>query len=179
MNDTVTEEPSQARGPIRYLIPIFENIPADLTARPQWVNWRFERRNGKPTKRPVQPDGSAASATDPATWSPFDFVRTAYETANEDPIFRRRFCGVGFVLTDADPFVAFDFDHCLDVKFNIIDPRVAEFVRRLNSYTEITPSGCGLRVIVHAKLPPQGRKLGNFECYAAERFVTLTGCVLE
>jgi primase-polymerase (primpol)-like protein len=84
---------------------------------------------------------------------------------------------VGFVLTAADPFVAFDFDHCLDAAGNITVPKIADYVARLNSYTEVTPSGTGLRVITCGQLPPQDRKLGACEVYSDQRFVTLTGAV--
>ena len=45
-----------------------EAIPAVLKGRDQWVCWRYERRDGKWTKRPVSPKGGRpASSTDPAT----------------------------------------------------------------------------------------------------------------
>jgi len=31
---------------------IVENIPAELKALPQWLLWRLETRDGKPTKVP-------------------------------------------------------------------------------------------------------------------------------
>ena len=164
---------------IRVVRPQFENVPGELQSFAQWVLWRYEQRGGKLTKVPCQPDGTRASVTDPQTWAPFDYVQTAYETSKEQIINGRvcTFHGVGFVLTATDPFVGFDFDHCLDEHFNVSDPRVANYVARLNSYTEITPSGTGLRVIVRAKLPPIGRKNGPFECYDDKRFVTITGTI--
>ena len=44
-----------------------------------------------------------------------------------------------------------------------------------NSYTEFSPSGKGLHIIVKAKLPGKGRKKGNYEAYSAKRFFTFTG----
>ena len=35
--------------------PSVENIPAQLTERPQWVCWRLEQRQGKTTKVPYTP----------------------------------------------------------------------------------------------------------------------------
>lgn len=43
------------------------------------------------------------------------------------------------------------------------------------SYTEITPSGEGLRIIVKAVLLPGRRKHGKIEVYSTSRYVTLTG----
>jgi primase-polymerase (primpol)-like protein len=152
--------------------PKWENIPPELTALPQWVLWRWVERGGKPTKPPYQPDGSHARVDDPSTWSPFEYVQTAFETAPSNHTF---FHGVGFVLTEQAGFTAFDFDNCLDADFQIVDSRVAQWVRALDSYTEISPSGRGLRVLVRAKLPAGARKAGNCECYDTGRYVTLTG----
>jgi putative DNA primase/helicase len=150
----------------RSIPPYFGNIPAELQARPQWVLWRFEHRNGQWTKPPFQPDYRLADVTNPATWSSFNTVTAAY--------WRHNFEGVGFVVTGADPFIAWDFDHCLDGS-RITDRRVAEYVARLASYTEVTPSGTGLRVLVRGQLPDGGRRKGSLEVYDAHRFVTCTG----
>lgn len=151
--------------------PLWENIPSELQAYPQWVLWRWVERGGKPTKPPFQCDGRNAKADDPSTWAPFDYVQTAFETSGA-------FDGIGFVLTATDPFTAFDFDHCLDESANITDPRVARYVAYLDSYTEISPFGRGLRVLVRAKLPAGARRAGNHECYDQGRYVTLTGRIL-
>jgi putative DNA primase/helicase len=156
------------------LPPYFDNFPHELTIFNQWVLWRYEwrldkRGKGKWTKVPYQPDFTRARTDSPRTWAPFDFLQTAFET---NP---GRFDGVGFVLSTDDPFAGFDFDHCLDKHFNIIDARVADYVARLASYTEISPSATGLRVIVRAKLPPKDRRIGSIECYDTGRFLSITG----
>jgi putative DNA primase/helicase len=153
--------------------PLWENIPPELQALPHWILWRWvQKPDGKWTKPPLQPDGRNAKADDPNTWASFDFVRTAFDTALGNG---HRFDGVGFVLTAQDPFCGFDFDNCLNTSGEITLARVAEFVAALNSYTEVSPSFTGLRVIVRAKLPPGGRKKGDFECYDDRRYLTITG----
>jgi len=148
---------------------MWENIPDSLTTRQQWVCWGYQFVHGRWTKVPLQPDGRKASVTDPATWAPFDFVQTAYLNNGS-------YDGVGFVLTLGDPFIAFDFDHCVDRQTGeITEPKVRNYVTRLSSYTEISPSGTGLRVIVRAKLPERDRRSGPFECYEDRRFVSITG----
>jgi putative DNA primase/helicase len=151
--------------------PQWSNLPLELTSSHQWVLWSYELIGSRWTKVPRQPDGSAASSTDPATWAPFDFCQISFDTSDG------RFDGVGFVLTAADPFVAFDFDDCLNAAGNITVPKISDYVARLDSYTEVTPSGMGLRVITRGKLPPQDRKLGACEVYSDQRFVTLTGAI--
>jgi putative DNA primase/helicase len=154
--------------------PVWEAIPEALTTRPQWVCWGYLFVNGRWTKVPCQPDGTKASVTAPATWARFEDVQCGYYSPchkTEVP-----FDGVGFVLTLADPFVGFDFDHCVDRETGeITDRKVRDYVFRLDSYTEISPSGTGVRVIVQAKLPERDRRNGSFECYDDKRFVSITG----
>jgi hypothetical protein len=102
--------------------------------------------------------------------APFDYVQTAFETQNN-----HHFDGIGFVFSEDDPYCGFDFDHCLNAQLAIADPRVAEFVEQLDSYTEISPGGDGLKTWLRGKLPGSRNRTGNFECYDKERFFTTTG----
>src|SRR5262249_2289592 len=86
----------------------------------------------------------------------------------------------GYVLAhspnDPEPgFVAIDLDDCRDPVTGNIDEWAREIVKEIDSYTEVSPSGRGLRVILKAKLPGWGRKKGKFECYNDARYVTITG----
>ncbi len=138
--------------------PVWNDIPTELTSCARWV-----LRQGK---IPKQSSGAAASSTDPETWTTFGAARTAYLAGGFD--------GVGFVL-NGDGLVCFDFDHCIDVNGQITDPKVAAFVERLGSYTEVSTSGDGLHVFVLGKLPPEGRKKGPFEVYDDKRVMIVTG----
>lgn len=61
-------------------------IPAELTDLPQWVCWRYENRNGKRTKPPIDPKSNDklvyAKSNDPATWSDFATAVAAAERLN-------------------------------------------------------------------------------------------------
>jgi primase-polymerase (primpol)-like protein len=152
-------------------------IPASLKAIPQWVLWRWEQRPDKTTgdlkwtKPPFQPNGKYASSTKRDTWGSFDEVLTAY---NQD-----RFDGIGIVLTLKLGIVGVDLDHCRDRETGAIEPWAQAIVDKLDSYTEVTPSGTGLRVFLYGKLPLKGRKRGNVEMYNDGRFLTLTGHPLD
>ena len=54
-------------------------------------------------------------------------------------------------------------------------PTIAAYVRTLDSYTEISPSGSGLHVFVEGKLTAQGRKRAHCEVYETARYMTVTG----
>jgi len=66
-----------------------------------------------------------------------------------------------------------DLDHTTDP--DLIKKQVA-LQDTLNSYSEISPSGKGLHVIVKADLK-KGRRKGPFEFYSNVRFMTMTGKV--
>ena len=97
--------------------PVVENIPEQLTERPQWVCWRREVRDGKLTKVPYTPgSGRRASSTELMTWATFEQALTAYE-AGEPP-----YDGIGFVFCGADPFVGIDLDKCRDAESGEVAP---------------------------------------------------------
>jgi Phage integrase SAM-like domain len=66
--------------------------------------------------------------------------------------------GVGRMFDPADGIIGEDFDHCLDDQGNIIPDRDAEeWLPQLNSYSEISPSGRGVKVWVKANIDLEGR----------------------
>jgi primase-polymerase (primpol)-like protein len=167
--------------PQRPAEPLWDNFPEPLTAPPQWVCWcyiltRDWATSRKPwTKVPLQPNGTAAKSDDPSTWAPFDHAQCAYYSSRPGGV---PFDGVGFVLTANDPFVGFDFDAVLR-DGRLTDERVVRWVKLLDSYCEVSPSGSGLRVIARGKLPGQDRKIGPYEVYESRRFLTITGHLFE
>jgi putative DNA primase/helicase len=86
--------------------------------------------------------------------------------------------GVGFVLTADDPYVAIDLDHCRDPDSGAIGSWAQAVVDHFSTYTEVSPSGTGLRIFLKGQLPAKGCKRGNIEVYDQKRYVTLTGCHL-
>ena len=153
-----------------------ENIPESLKNYPNFVCWGYEWRKGKWTKVPKNPrTGGNAMADNPGTWGPFDMTLDYYRAHSNNGI-----AGIGFQLGDKlTPCVAWDFDHCRDPETGNIDPEVMKKVHKLNSYTEVSPSGKGLRVFAIGVLPESGRKKGNVECYDSGKYLTLTGHHLE
>ncbi len=152
---------------------IFDSVPAELKAQNSWVAWKLELRGDKTTKVPYRVDnGALASSTDPKTWSTFQDAAAAFakKTAN--------YSGIGYVLQNDDPFVGVDIDHCIDAS-GAVSGEAAGIVALLDSYTEITPSGHGLRIFIKGHLPGSRRKKGNVEMYQGERFLTVTGNVFS
>jgi primase-polymerase (primpol)-like protein len=164
----ITETPT---GPTA---PIIENIPEELRARPQWVCWRLEDRDGKSTKVPYAPRvgmSVRASSTDLMTWGTFSEALAAYEDGGYD--------GVGFVFSSADPFVGIDLDDCRDPVSGEIAPWALKIIDRVREgYAEASPSGTGVHIIVEGKVRGGGMRKGKHEMYSRERYFTVTGRVL-
>ncbi|MFD1565779.1 hypothetical protein ACFR99_19835 [Haloarchaeobius amylolyticus] len=147
-------------------------LPEELRERDQWVCWKEEPRDGKPTKIPVTPgSGAFASSTDPETWASFETALEYTNTGNAD--------GIGFVFTDDDPIVGVDLDDCRDPASDDVDDTALDIIERLDSYTEISPSGTGFHVLIKGELPDGRNRRGSIELYDTARFFTVTGDRLE
>ena len=149
-----------------FVMTQLNGIGAQLAEHNQWVLWREEERNGNPTKMPYQPNGKKAKTTEPSHWVSAAEIWSVYNNRDD-------FSGVGFVFTEDDPFVGIDLDHCM--KGDDLKPWAQEIVDRLDSYTEKSPSGDGVHIIVEGELPPGGNRNGNVEMYDAKRYFTVTG----
>jgi primase-polymerase (primpol)-like protein len=148
---------------------LLDNIPSELRRRPQWVAWRLEERDGKPTKVPYIAGGvGKASSTDSETWRTFEEAVQALKTG--------RYNGVGFMFSSGDPYVGVDLDKCRDPETGELEEWAAEIVRDLDGYVEVSPSGKGVHIIVCGKAPNKRR--GRVEVYGSERYFTMTGRVL-
>lgn len=82
--------------------------------------------------------------------------------------------GLGFVFTQADPFCGVDLDRCRDASGNV-NAYALDLIRRFASYTEISPSGEGVHILVRAKLQGSGRRFGSIQMYDSGRYFTITG----
>ena len=152
-----------------------ENIPAQLRALDQWVCWRLEARPGDPklTKIPYDPkSGDKAKAGHPDTWASFADALGAYETSLAWP---RPYSGLGFQLHETDGFFAGDLDKCIDEATGEVAEWASAIVAEVDTYTEYSPSGVGLRFFGLGALPPEGNRKGPIELYDRLRYVTVTG----
>jgi hypothetical protein len=144
-----------------------------LTALDQWIVWRFEQRNDKPTKVPYQINGSRASSTDPRTWCSWD---GALKASQDNP---RCWCGVGFVFSATDPFFGIDLDQCLDTDGKLKPWAQPIMARFLDTYAEISPRGQGIKIWANGRLPGGGTAFpfedGRIEIYDQARYFTVTG----
>lgn len=151
----------------------FDQLPAELKQIPQWcVNGLDSKGTYKVPC--IAGTNKLASVSDSNTWS--DFV-TAKNTESH---------GLGFVLTDSDPYTVID----LDVKNSVNFPnnpeiwttqeqlkRFEAILKAFDSYTERSSSGQGLHIWVKGVIG-SGCKRDGVEVYSRQRFMVCTGDAL-
>ena len=148
----------------------------DLTKLRRWVAWRADMRRGKPTKIPYQPGSHKFAATDnPMTWGSYD-AACAMQGCD----------GSGLVLTGLQEIAALDLDDCRDPQSGRLEPWAHDLCERAQSYTEITPSDMGVRILglvtgIEPSIRTLKRDKGKVEVFAggATKYVTVTWERLE
>jgi hypothetical protein len=121
-------------------------LPSVLVELDRWIPWSLSQtKGGKPTKKP---DGSIL---DPANRFPFLALADAVVNKNR---------GIGFVFTGGvlirgHRLLSFDIDACRDPATGAISPWAQGIVDHYHTFTEITPSGTGLRLWLLVKNPPE------------------------
>jgi len=151
-----------------------ESIPEELKACNQWVMYRLMKKPGKvkPDRVPMRANFSNASVTNPKTWCSFDDAVFALKKKNFD--------GIGFVFTKDDSYCGIDMDSCVNPKTNIIESWAKDWIDKFASYTELSPSGTGVHIIVKGKLlSEKGKKKEDYEIYDRKRFFTFTGNIIS
>lgn len=147
----------------------YKNIPLELQSLKSWVVWRYEDiGSAKPTKIPYcAHTNKLASVANPETWSTFEQVVTVANSG--------LYSGIGFVLSDANPYCFIDIDPTEKSEFWDKQTKVVD---HFDSYTEYSPSGKGLHIIVRGSVP-SGRKRNAIEIYSDLRYMTMTGDVYK
>jgi putative DNA primase/helicase len=150
-----------------------DNIPALLRRQPNWVAWGI---HDAPPKSPFNPPSLLSGRLFPAkagireTWG-------RYETAVE--CVRRGLArGIGYEFDGS--VYGVDLDHVIN-EAGTLTPQAREIVGKLDSYTEVSPSGTGLHIFVFAPSADitRHRKKDYFlEIYSTGRYFTVTGNVL-
>lgn len=154
---------------------LYSNIPLELRVLKQFVLWRYEDVGAaKPAKIPYQPSGQRASVTDSNTWSTFDSVLKHVGS----------YSGIGFVFSDHDPYSGIDLDDpsfladgvTPNPNYQIDFNRQIKIAHEFDSYSELSPSGKGLHIIIKGKVP-DGKRTNYIELYPHGRYFTMTGNV--
>ncbi len=149
--------------------PLFENIPEELRLRAQWVGWSFVRKDEDERWAKIPFNARTlkyAKTNNSRSWSTFIEAMAAFKRGGLD--------GIGYVFSSDDEYAGIDLDNCLDAEGSITSPLAREWANKLQSYTEKSPTGTGLHVIVKAVVGA-GLKRGGIELYDRARYFTVTG----
>lgn len=152
----------------------YANLPSLLKKEGLFCLWQYENRDGKNTKVPYRVSGCRADPGNKKTFSTFDKV---ISVANG-------YDGVGIGVFD--DICAVDIDDC--VEDGTLSEMADDIVKMMDSYTEYSPSGTGVRIFFKAnglsydkeRYYVNNRKFG-LEIYVSgytNKFVTATGNVL-
>lgn len=149
---------------------MYENIPAELRALPQWVavDMSINPETGEPLKEPLNPrfTKTPAKTNDPSTWGTFEQA-----VAHGSPI--------GFVLSKNDPYAIIDLDN---KPHKPASPEALvvhnQILTGVESYIERSISGTGYHIVVRGSIPT-GVNFGNIELYSDGRMMIFTGDVVK
>lgn len=124
-----------------------QHVPLLLRTLPRWVRWKLQTNaHGKVTK---VPDCSTADRT---RWRTFDDACAAGAIAASEGI---GFCTGGRVESPRGLVVALDYDNCRNPRTGELSEWAARAMRAFgNSYTEVSPSGAGVRQFLLVKHLP-------------------------
>lgn len=136
-------------------------IPDEIKKLNQWVCVR----NG--SKVPMRAtENSAASSSDPATWSSYIEAESAVRAGHYDQ--------VGFVF-NSNGVVGIDIDCGFDSD-GLMTALAVDIIGACESYTEISRSHRGFHILVKGTLPFDGKNNRNgVEIYQSKRYFILTG----
>lgn len=146
-----------------------------LSQYPNWVCWQYglnEKR--KPTKIPKNPHtGGNAQANNPKTWGDYSDAYVRLLESND-------LDGLAFALSPETGLIGIDLDDCMEPsQVEGVNSQLAQWaediINEVNSYSEISPSGNGIRIFLYGHLPEGHRnRVGDIEIYSVGRFLTFT-----
>jgi primase-polymerase (primpol)-like protein len=166
------------------LSPRYSCMPEILKTARIWVVWDYVLIDGRWAKVPFcaqfsNPSVEYASqhigrvgwwprarSNSTATWATWEDVMSVAHL----------FAGVGIMVCKG--VCGVDLDKCLDPD-GTLDDWAAKVVDDLDAYTELSPSGRGLRILTLASKPGDRCRSGQIEMYVNTRFLTLTGHVIR
>lgn len=156
------------------ITPEWENIPASLAVRQQWLLWKFERKEGqaKPGKIPYyvrggRRAGGQGADSDRERLATLEVARRAFE--------RGGWSGVGFAFLPGDGLIGVDVDGAIDPTTGEVTERLQRIVQACASFTEYSPSGKGAHIIVAGHTTTNKSNDIGLEVFCERQFFTVTG----
>ncbi len=154
-------------------------LPESLRARRQWLVWKFELYDGdkKPRKVPYYATtsrkrrGTVGDDDDRKNLATFDF---AVDRLRHGP-----YDGIGFAFLPGDGLVGIDLDAMIDPDTGVVSERCNAIIAACASYTERSPSGQGVHIIVEGQTKTFKDNSIGVEVFCGSQYFTCTGDVWE
>jgi putative DNA primase/helicase len=153
--------------------PVWHSVPAALANRQQWLLWKFEHKEGatKPGKIPYyvaggRRTGGQGDDRDRQRLATLAVVRRAYE--------RGGWSGVGFAFLPGDGLIGIDIDGAIDPDTGVVTERCANIIKACRSFTEYSPSGKGVHIIVEGQTTTNKSNDIGLEVFCERQFFTFT-----
>lgn len=144
-------------------------VPPQLAALPIWLPWKAHRDGDRTRKVPVDfQTGRPVSHKDPNARLSFEEVLLHLHGLRATGI------GVSLTVDIRPPLTVVDLDNCVDQQTGEISEAARGVMARLDSYTELSPSGTGLHIFVIGAKPTGACRKAGVEMYS-DQFVTVTG----
>lgn len=159
------------------LLRNIENIPSALKEREIWLLWKVGKvspKRQKFSKLPFSPvtlrqrKGKQGSKEDRASLGTFAAALKAIQSDDS-------YAGLGIATLPGAEIVALDADRC--VHYEDGQPVITDAARNAcaDTYTELSPSGTGLRAFWFGETENCKNHLAGFELFSTTGFVTITG----
>jgi hypothetical protein len=167
---------------------MFESVPSTIRIK---RNWCVHRTDGERPKVPHAPGGYKLQWSIPANWINFSEAKKAYLDGSKlSDGHKCKFDGIGYFISrekDAKLDVyAIDLDHCRNPDTLEIDQWAKDLLAKLDSYSEVSPSGTGVHVFVKGMLPENSKNTNDqmkdknrIEVFVNKHHITVTGDRLE
>lgn len=156
--------------------PRWEAIPASLAERSQWLVWRYEIKKGKPKPQKVPywvsgetRKGQQGGPIDRASLVTLAEARAAFERG------RGQWDGVGFAFLPGDDLIGIDLDNMIDPETGEVAERCQKIVQACASYTEYSPSGKGVHIIVAGETGTNKSDDIGVEIFCKSQYFTFSG----
>lgn len=174
------------------LVQRLQGMPQAMRDRPQWLLWKLVDKPGasKPAKVPFyvsgqlrgwpngKPRDGKPTDAQPQVEQGHDLDRAALvPLADALRAFSRSpaWAGVGFAFLPGDGLVGVDIDGAIDPATGEVSELCAKLVEMCNSYTELSPSGKGVHIILAGECGKFKSDAIGLEVYAAGQYFTCTG----
>ncbi len=175
-------------------VPInWDAIPAELANRPQWLLWRFEKDPKNPERKKLLKvpywitgtprSGTQGSDKDRSRLTVLSNVRRVFERANKGAQERPygsetpqgEWEGIGFAFLPDDGLIGVDIDGAIDGETGEMRDRDRVIIEVCASYTEYSPSGLGIHIIVKGATRTNKFDPIQLEVFCGSQFFTFTG----